>query len=193
MRDMTDFRDVMLDLETYGTGRDAAIASIGAVRFDLLRGDVGELARDRFHVRVDLTISKSPGVLTASTVEWWLKQPDAARRQLVAGNRISLNDAVVGFAMWVGSRGDANVWGCGANFDEVVLGDAFARHGQAWPFKFWRSRCFRTLKELGSARGIREPMRAGTHHDAMDDALHQARWACEVWRQLRGEPVGSAS
>ena len=30
------------------------------------------------------------------------------------------------------------------------------------------------MKALPGARGL-EPRRAGTHHDALDDALHQAR------------------
>jgi exodeoxyribonuclease VIII len=50
-------QDIMLDLETMATTRDAAIVAIGAVEFDAASGLIG----DRFYVPVDLVSSVSAG------------------------------------------------------------------------------------------------------------------------------------
>jgi len=106
--------DVMLDLETMGTGPNAAIVAIGAVEFDLQTGTVGE----RFYRVADLESSvECGGVIDASTVMWWLKQSDEARAALGAPSE---NIAVVlrQFSEWMkdrADRDDVRVWGNGAD------------------------------------------------------------------------------
>jgi exodeoxyribonuclease VIII len=60
--------NIMLDLETMGIQSDAAIVAIGAVRFDLETGKVGE----SWYSPVDLDSSLHLGLtVTESTVQWW--------------------------------------------------------------------------------------------------------------------------
>ena len=77
-------RHIMVDIETFGTGRDAAIASIGACEFDL-EGKIGRT----FSAVVDLGASKSPGVLNAATVYWWLQQEEKAARTALIPDSVS--------------------------------------------------------------------------------------------------------
>ena len=65
--------DIMLDLETMGTGTQAAIVAIGAVEFDLEKGILGE----EFYRTVDLSSSIScGGIIDADTVLWWMQQSE---------------------------------------------------------------------------------------------------------------------
>lgn len=66
---------------------------------------------------------------------------------------------------------DAEVWGNGASFDNVILRGAYARNSTPAPWAWWNDRCYRTIKALH--REV--PMeRLGTHHNALDDAISQA-------------------
>lgn len=176
---------VMVDLETMGTGTKAAIIAIGAVKFNIVDG-----ITDTFHVGVDLASNKAVGMeIDADTVTWWLSEDRAeARRAWLALDKVDLGDALYGFAEWFNSDGEtevlaadiAGVWGNGATFDNVILRSAFAGAYIPSPWPFWKDRCFRTMKVENPS--VPEPMRQGTHHAALDDAVHQAKWLLNIWR-----------
>ena len=75
---------VMLDLETMSVRSNAAIASIGAVKFDTETGIV-----DKFYRTVDLRTSKAVGLhVDPETVGWWNNQSKEARQALLKDNEI---------------------------------------------------------------------------------------------------------
>lgn len=178
----------MLDLETFGLGRDAAIASIGCVLFNpydstvpirtgLSEEEFKAAVRDRtptedlrfgntFSVVVALDKSSSPGNLTPSTVYWWLRQPEQAQRILLDG-KATLHDTLVQFKRWIEEDGKASpsdrcLWSNGPTFDEMILRDAFERHniGPSFPFHYRSSRCMRTLSALAETAGWTPPQDA---------------------------------
>ncbi len=162
--------DVMLDLETMGNGPDSAIIAIGAVEFDIAEQKTGH----GFYVHVDLESAvKAGGVVDASTVLWWMKQGDQARSAFARqGERMEV--ALHLFSEWMAVRGaqkDVRVWGNGAAFDNVILASAYRRLGVSAPWMFWNDRCYRTVKALHPDVKME---RAGTHHNAVDDAISQA-------------------
>lgn len=161
---------VMIDLETMGTGNDAAITAIGAVKFDPMHP--GQID-DSFYVGVDLTSAKAHGLtIDASTVMWWL-HPDRAdaRASLLDSETVDLATALEGFAGWFGAE-SLPLWGNGATFDNVILRSAYKATGLHAPWAFWHDRCYRTLKGLAPDVAL---VREGTHHNALDDALSQAK------------------
>ena len=163
--------DVMLDLETMGNGPQAAIAAIGAVEFDLDAGELGE----QFYTVVDLESSvEAGGLMDASTVLWWMQQSDEARSVFSRpGERIA--HALGLFSIWLRSCGDQDevrVWGNSSAFDNVVLAEAYRRSGFVAPWSWWNNRCYRTVKKLHPEI---EMERTGVHHNALDDAVSQAR------------------
>lgn len=168
------YTEVMLDLETMGTGPDAAIVAIGAVAFDVETCKIAPLG---FYERVDLASSvECGGVMDASTVTWWLDQSQAARDELTRNDleRIDIGRALARFAVWlhVHTSGTPRVWGNGAAFDNVILRRAYDRSGRAAPWPHWNDRCYRTIKGLyGHDIKIE---RTGTHHHALADAEAQA-------------------
>lgn len=61
-----EMKNVMLDLETMGSGSKAAIVSIGAVLFDPMTGETGA----EFYQVVSLNSSAHYGELDPGTVIW---------------------------------------------------------------------------------------------------------------------------
>lgn len=178
-------RDVMVDLETLGQGPGCAILSIGAVGFHPGAGQIG----DPFHAVVSLKSCRALGLREeADTVAWWDKQSPEARQVLHAAEAsdLSLQDALQSFSDYLAYHAGPKalrLWGNGADFDNAILAHLYRLVGLPLPWAFWNSRCFRTLKTLD---GSPEPVREGTHHNAVDDARHQARWACAIFSRMTG-------
>jgi hypothetical protein len=165
----TVFGNVMLDLETMGTKAYSPIVAIGAVQFDLKTDTIGET----FYQRIDLQSCEDVGLkLTANTVLWWLKQSDLARGEIVNPSleRCAIQDALLDFAFWIPN--DAKLWGNGSNFDNVILSSAYEVCNMKQPWDYWNDRCYRTVKSLKPSIEIE---RLGTHHNALDDAISQAK------------------
>jgi len=163
---------VMLDLETMGTGPTAAIASIGAVAFDLDNG----LTR-QFYRRVDLQSCVTAGLtMDASTVLWWMRQGDAARSELQL-EAVDLMPALGEFREWFPVR--AKLWGNGATFDNVIMRSAYTAMDMTAPWEYWDDRCLRTLRDLRP--DIPRPKPELAHH-ALSDAVAQAEHALAIMR-----------
>ena len=163
---------LMFDLETLSKRPTAAIASIGACRFDPRGNSLGET----FHLHVSLENCTRHGLhLDADTLLWWLSQNEAARRALIAGQEEAapLVTALDAFAEFItGSGPEAEIWCNGNSFDLPILANAYHAAGMPVPWHFWQERDLRTLKALNKGARIE---RAGVHHTALDDACHQAR------------------
>jgi len=167
--------NIMLDLETMSTTPNAAIISIGAVKFDM---DLGLI--ERFYRVVDLESCKEKDFhIDDSTVKWWSKQSDIARKE-VAGEgttpAIPLKYALKQFRDWMG-KGNVQIWGNGSDFDNVILANAFRKYGvnNAWDYR--QNRCYRTM--VASFPNIEMKM-VGTYHKADDDAIYQAEYLMEL-------------
>lgn len=180
--------DIMVDLETLGRRPGCAILSIGAVFFNPIRPSLLPtqvfycVVRNDGHQEV-LGLHQDP-----ETVDWWEKQSPEARKVLAAAGRKSGNKQLPGalrdFNKFVASGGPrVRVWGNGADFDNAILSVAMACAGMKPSWEFWNNRCYSTLKSM-AARGVNLPARQGVHHNALDDALHQARCAEVIMDQL---------
>ena len=164
-------RDVMLALETMGSGPTAAIVAIGAVAFDIGTHSIGPT----FYRVVDLASAVAAGgQMDAATVMWWVQQKEGARVALLA-DAIPIYVALVDFSQWLLKTTDGQepcMWGNGAAFDNVILASAYRNSALPQPWKHWNDRCYRTVKALHPAIKLD---RVGTHHIAVDDAASQAR------------------
>ena len=169
----------MLDLETLGTGPNALILSIGAVKFNLKNLTLGE----QFHVSVDLDTLRTDAYgfdIDPGTVKWWMaaeRQP--GRDALAAAPKTDLPSMLEGFALWMGE--DNFVWGNGSSFDNVVLRNAYEKLGMEPPWPYWKDRCYRTVKNLAPDLLIQ---RLGSHHSALDDARSQATHMLALFSKL---------
>lgn len=186
--------DIMIDLETMAVTPNGVIMSIGAVFFDPnAEADDWYTLGDTFYRAIDVDSSLCAGLhIDASTLEWWMssKRTQEARDALFS-NPGALEEVLNEFSTWVrGSSSETNaltrVWGNGSTFDITMLECAYSKIGYQQPWKMYNVRCFRTLKQLMSGF---EPEREGTHHNALDDAQHQARWAQKIFAELNNTGV----
>jgi len=168
---------VMLDLETMGNGPSAAIVAIGAVSFSVEDGVL-----DEFYKVVDLETSVlAGGIMDPSTVLWWLHQSKEAREQL-AKQECSIELVLAEFKEWLPQ--DAEVWGNGAAFDNVILASAYHRLNLDAPWKHWEDRCYRTMKAM--YRSIPR-VRPEVPHHALYDAKAQAEHLINIAREYKLE------
>jgi len=164
---------IMIDLETMGTNANAAILSIGAVRFGT------DSIIDEYYQTIDLESCIEWGLeMDASTVKWWLKQSKKAQRALAANTK-TLDEVLNSLSAWLGKK--ATVWGNGSDFDNVILANAYKTIEQKQPWPYYNNRCYRTLKELHPHIKIE---RQGTHHNALDDATTQAQHLMQILKGM---------
>lgn len=156
---------VMLDLETMGTSSRACIVQIGACDVD----NPGLM----FRCNVSLQSCLDAGlVVDGSTVEWWLKQSEAARNSITEPAE-PLAVALGKFTVWLGSPGPSQIWALPSTFDLVILGNAYRALGLKTPWQHRAESCLRTAGKLFPAAN--RP-KASLAHDALSDALAQAAW-----------------
>jgi exodeoxyribonuclease VIII len=166
-------RHVMLDLETLSTTQNATIVSIGAVAFD------ANGTYDEFYRVIDLDsyepLPRGAFDLSFATLAWWFRQSKAARDELGSDVKVPIKSALNAFAEWPEDKGfDVfGMWGNGADFDNVILGNAYKALGMRPPWAYRNNRCMRTLKSMLPKVDV---PRQGTHHNALDDARWQAQY-----------------
>ena len=182
---------IMIDLETLGTTANSVIVSIGAVRFNLDAGHVfDELESDKFYIVVDMD-SQAERYISTDTMKWWDEQSPEAR-DVFDQPSTDITLALVGLGAFIAATpGDVQVWSNGADFDLPMLAHAYSQYGVALPWKPYAGRCYRTYKNLPGARAV--PMvRQGEHHNALDDAIDQARHLCAIHAVLFSGKGGAA-
>ena len=161
---------IMIDLETMGIRPSSAIVSIGAVHFNETE------ILSEFHVPISLASSVELGLTTdQSTVNWWMKQSSEARSSWQREDAATLPTALEQFCAWVRKvslPSQIRPWGNGADFDLVLLKSSFEVISADPPWRYYNHRCYRTVKGLFPVPDV---PRQGTHHNALDDAKHQAR------------------
>ena len=162
--------NIMLDLETVGTKSNAPIIAIGAVAFDMKEQKLGE----EFYMVVDLQSAVDGGaVIDPKTFIWWMQQSYEARAAFNRpGSRLSI--ALLAFDTYVDQvcgRKNAQIWGNGSDFDNVILREAYARLKMVEPWEFWNNRCYRTMKNIYPNVPLE---RTGIAHNALHDAKTQA-------------------
>lgn len=163
---------VMIDLETLGTRPDAVFVSIGACCFDPHANAIGPI----FYRRIDWTDAMSARTVDAATLKWWMQQDDAARLEIVKDGD-PLQTVLSDFAAWLPDN--SKVWGNGAIFDISILQHAYDYKP---PWKYSNVRDVRTVVELASGRVSKDEfVREGVFHNALDDAVFQAKMVMGMW------------
>ena len=174
------YEHVMLDIETMGKRPSAPIVYIGAVAFNLEERKIGPV----FSHDISLESSvRSGAVLEASTVTWWLRQSEDARKLIYEGTSelVFVLQRFSNFCGGLCNRQLLNMWGNGSEFDNVILGESYERLGLVTPWEFWNNRSYRSKKkEVPDLRIVHE----GIHHSAVDDAMSQVKHLFAIYDHL---------
>lgn len=166
---------IMLDLETWGLRPGSALRSIGACVFTL-PGEIGQ----QFYANIDKQSCLDVGLtIDPSTEKWWAEQ-DAKAQEALLDNPQPLSKVTEAFYVWFVANNGEQVWSQGSNFDGVLWEVATKRA----PWKFFNTRDTRTAYELAGLDSRSVP-RAGTHHNALEDAIHQARCVQAAYARIK--------
>ncbi|EIG7221426.1 3'-5' exoribonuclease [Escherichia coli] len=174
---------LMIDLETMGKNPDAPIISIGAIFFDPQTGDMGP----EFSKTIDL--DTAGGVIDRDVIKWWLKQSREVQSAIMT-DEIPLDDALLQLREFIDENSGeffVQVWGNGANFDNVILRRSYERQGIPCPWRYCNDRDVRTIVELGKAIDFDARTAIpfeGERHNALDDARYQAKYVSAIWQKL---------
>ncbi|EON5974928.1 3'-5' exoribonuclease [Escherichia coli] len=174
---------LMIDLETMGKNPDAPIISLGAIFFDPQTGEMGP----EFSKTIDL--DTAGGVIDRDVIKWWLKQSREAQSAIMT-DEIPLDDALLQLREFIDENSGeffVQVWGNGANFDNVILRRSYERQGIPCPWRYCNDRDVRTIVELGKAIDFDARTAIpfeGERHNALDDARYQAKYVSAIWQKL---------
>ncbi|RCQ63546.1 exonuclease, partial [Escherichia coli] len=174
---------LMIDLETMGKNPDAPINSLAGKFFDPATGEMGP----EFSKTIDL--ETAGGVIDRDTIKWWLKQSREAQSAILT-DEIPLDDALLQLREFIDENSGeffVQVWGNGANFDNVILRRSYERQEIPCPWRYTNDRDVRTIVALGlvmdfDARSV--ITFEGERHNALHDARYQAKYVSAIWQKL---------
>ena len=173
--------DIMIDLETLATSPNAAVLTIGAVKFDPFSNELDSPSCEKFYVKVDIDSCDELELdVSNDTLEWWSKQSKEAQEEAFSTeDRIHVREAFN--QLYKFCWGAKRVWSHGAAFDTVICENIFRKLNKAIPWSFWEVRDTRTLFDLGI-----DPQRPPVlKHHALEDAWNQAVGVQNVFQRLR--------
>jgi hypothetical protein len=161
-------KDVMIDFETLGNGKDKCICQVGAVFFNNITGELGA----EFKANIDAaTHAAVGGKLDADTVYWWLAQSRAAQDSIL-GPKVSILEAMTSLNEFLAPA--ARVWSH-ATFDFVTLMETFKQLNLKPTVSYKQGLDLRTLCYLAGT-SVSDFTREGVHHDGLEDAKHQVKY-----------------
>ncbi|EPD4350666.1 3'-5' exoribonuclease domain-containing protein [Escherichia coli] len=174
---------LMIDLETMGKNPDAPINALVGKFFDPATGEMGP----EFSKTIDL--ETAGGVIDRDTIKWWLKQSREAQSAILT-DEIPLDDALLQLREFIDENSGeffVQVWGNGANFDNVILRRSYERQEIPCPWRYTNDRDVRTIVALGlvmdfDARSV--ITFEGERHNALHDARYQAKYVSAIWQKL---------
>lgn len=177
---------ISIDIESLATTPDAVILSIGAAMFDTqgLHGlfyavlDVG--CQDRQRRRRD-----------CKTLEWWEQQSDEARKVLTQKDREPVLYALGRLHEFVNKSDPEGIWALGPHFDIAAIEHLCVTYGVPVPWHYRLPRDLRTvrsqfMKKFPAGNFDHIKSEGGVAHNALDDAVWQARALIHMNQQLGG-------
>lgn len=162
---------VMIDIETLSIDPGGIILSVAAVEFT--RSEI----KEQFERSISIESCQQYGLgdFDPDTLEWWLDQPADVQTVLTGGSNVS--KVLEEFARWYATIDPAEVWAYSPSFDLAHLEAAYDAIGDDAPWAYYEKRDARTLAELPVST---DTERTGTEHDALDDAIYQAKQVINI-------------
>lgn len=184
-----DCTDISIDCESLGINYCAPVLAIGAVQFNVHTGAFGK----KFYVEITMrsAIRGAERGINPDTIYWWMKQsPTAAARlfddsDVARERKLVMAEGLHQLSDFVRSSGSPRVWAKGPMQDIAWLEHAYDQQavGLTPPWGYNNVRDVRTIAELATMRGakIDQIKFEGVEHNALDDAVHQAKQVMASW------------
>lgn len=192
-------KDIMVDIETLGTGENATVFQISAMSFNIQTGDkygsinlIGDIEKYG-NLNVD-----------GSTLKWWLNTDKELLTELLNKGTYKEYDLFEALHKWLeaqsttGDMKDVYLWGNGILFDNAKLQTNLnSCNGLKYPIFYRNDRDVRTILELASMKSgltedeIKEYVTDENErkHDAFDDIAYQIRLVVKCYEILMDKEV----
>ncbi|MCX8596764.1 3'-5' exoribonuclease [Gilliamella sp. B3486] len=192
---------VIIDIETLDTAPTAVILSIGAFAFD--RFDLNETLENIKNSSIQenegphhlyyvcnlndqLILSKR--TISQSTINWWRDQSWSSIKPLFFGNRQPKLFETLAFLIrkinkWTEINPKIMFYFRGADFDPVILKNAFSEYGLPTPWEYYNVRDVRTYIDAlsGDDSGYLDGHKLSFNyikHNSLHDAMRDAEQMC---------------
>lgn len=169
-------KHLMVDLETMAVSPRTVVLTLGAVTFNPFTDEI----YDELYFKVDLDDQDKLGrEIDPNTLDWWAKQnPEVMEEAFSPDGRVPLESAIDQFHKF--AWGCDKFWSHGAVFDLMIIEDIYRQLKRPIPWEFWRLRDTRTLFDIADP----EMEKSAEQHNALFDAIRQARGVQTVYRKL---------
>lgn len=187
-------KDIMVDIETLGTGEGSTVFQIVATSFDITTGQV----HDTYQSIGD--IEQYPSLrVDGSTLKWWLNTDKELLTELLNKGDKDEYEMFESLHKWLlsqtetGNMKDVYLWGNGILFDNAKLqSELNSCSGLAYPIYYRNDRDVRTILELASLKsGLTEQELKDfvsdeneRKHDAFDDVNFKIRLVHKCYELL---------
>jgi hypothetical protein len=169
--------DLMVDIETLGTGIRAVITQIGACYFDRNTGEIGKTFCE--NIRIQDSLNKGFEV-DGDAIKFWLQQDKTIIKNMLKDAQDI--EKVLGHFKQFYKKGTI-AW-AHTTFDFPILSNAYYRLGlgQAIPYKMMRD--IRTLVDLSKTAHKKKEGDPKTHN-ALDDCIYQVKYCVECFKKFK--------
>lgn len=165
-------KDIMLDIETLGTGNNAVIIQIGVCEFDRLTGEIG--GRACYNLNLKDSLNKGFEI-DADTLKWWLQQDQNVFNDILNDDqctpKVILNELSKIFK-------DKCVW-CHATFDVPLLNNYFKKYDVWGNIDYRKVRDIRTLVDITNF-DLDSLDWTNKTHNALDDCIFQVDYVTKA-------------
>jgi hypothetical protein len=169
--------DLMIDIETLSNATNAHVVSVGLVWFDKDHPDETLIPAGQFYPTEDQPLAK----IDVGTVKFWLEQTPKAQR-VITDERNRDSAMAVSFVVRDAVEQARRVWAKDPDFDCVILKTFMKNAGLIYQWPFWKNRSVRTILDI--VPNVKDLPFEGVQHDALADAVYQARQMQEAYKWL---------
>jgi hypothetical protein len=170
---------VLVDLETLAVGHNAALLSIGAVRFD------NNGLYETFYQNIDPLDGIQQGARADQrTMDWW-KAQDPELQNLTSADPKPLAISLAKFTAWFTQVPNSYIWGFGPSFDCAILEDNYKLCKLKTPWTYRNERCGRTIVQFDPEKKHKKQRKPGHYeHHALYDAIYEAGQIVAVLKEF---------
>ena len=181
-KQVEEFNNIMVDIETLSTKSYAVIVSIAAVQFNLETGEVGFVFRKNISIQSCLDIGLK---VDGATIQWWLNQSILAKTNSFQGQE-NIKEVLVSLDEFYLQKFEnlPEIWGNSASFDLGLLANAYEKCKLPIPWKYTKENDVRTY--LKSVKNKPIPFE-GVKHNPVHDCYHQIKQCHEAYKAINNK------
>ena len=177
---MSNFNDLMIDIETFGTGYNGMVVQVAMAYFDRHTAQIGNSTI----INIDVNDLQQYGFTAdEETLDFWAKQPKEIFESLQV-NPFSCKDAVDNIFKFISYK--SIIWSH-STFDVPLLSNFIQKVSESkkLPWGFRDCRDIRTLVDLSGLDLDKYNWDNEKTHNALSDVLFQIKYCTDAFNMLK--------